>query len=868
MTEKISGGAFKQMVAFGAACITREKQAINDLNVFPVPDGDTGTNMSLTIQTAAAELKKCEPATVGEAAKITASALLRGARGNSGVILSLLFRGLSKSAKGLEEMDGVQLAAAMSEGVTTAYGAVMKPAEGTVLTVSRLAAARAEEAAQEQNCAEYVLAEAIATGYETLAETTEMNPVLKKAGVVDAGGKGYLIILEGMLSSLRGEPMPEVEEEPEHDKADFAAIGDEDITFAFDTVFIVRKNDPNVDLAPFRAYLDSIGDSLVIGEDDESFKVHVHTDTPGEALTAAQRYGTLELAKIENMRTQAADLAAGRKAQSTDDLDAIEAELEQAEQAEVPAEKRYGFLAVCAGDGLAAAFRDLGVDRVVSGGQTMNPSTEAILREVNHTPSEIVFVLPNNKNIVMAAQQCVGLTEKQVIVVPTHSIPQGISAMMSVDTAEEDPQAILAAMTEAAAAVTTAQITYAARNSDFDGFAINEGDYLALLDGKLFGTERDITSLLTRLAALAAERGTSLHSRQELERLQVQMHTDRAGREALLERFRRSNEEANREMDIHRQKAEELRTQCRQLKEQLASLAAEKLELERRRTQQNQEMQRCNEEVLHTEREVARLEQQKNAAAMEEKNILDKLWERYELSHSEAQSQRMELESIPKATRRIGELNREIKSLGTPNIGAIEEFDRVNTRYTYLSEQRTDVEKAKEELTGVIDEITRQMTEIFAQQFRLLNESFQETFLELFGGGKARLELEDENDILGCGIEIKVQPPGKQLKTITLLSGGEKAFVAIALYFAIMKVHPTPFCVMDEIEAALDEANVVRYARYMRRIAGKTQFIVITHRRGTMEEADVLYGVTMQERGVSRILTINLNDMAKELKIK
>ena len=506
MTEKISGGAFKQMVAFGAACITREKQAINDLNVFPVPDGDTGTNMSLTIQTAAAELKKCEPATVGEAAKITASALLRGARGNSGVILSLLFRGLSKSAKGLEEMDGVQLAAAMSEGVTTAYGAVMKPAEGTVLTVSRLAAARAEEAAQEQNCAEYVLAEAIATGYETLAETTEMNPVLKKAGVVDAGGKGYLIILEGMLSSLRGEPMPEVEEEPEHNKADFAAIGDEDITFAFDTVFIVRKNDPNVDLAPFRAYLDSIGDSLVIGEDDESFEVHVHTDTPGEALTAAQRYGTLELAKIENMRTQAADLAAGRKAQSTDDLDAIEAELEQAEQAEVPAEKRYGFLAVCAGDGLAAAFRDLGVDRVVSGGQTMNPSTEAILREVNHTPSEIVFVLPNNKNIVMAAQQCVGLTEKQVIVVPTHSIPQGISAMMSVDTAEEDPQAILAAMTEAAAAVTTAQITYAARNSDFDGFAINEGDYLALLDGKLFGTERDITSLLTRLAALAAER--------------------------------------------------------------------------------------------------------------------------------------------------------------------------------------------------------------------------------------------------------------------------------------------------------------------------------------------------------------------------
>ena len=253
---------------------------------------------------------------------------------------------------------------------------------------------------------------------------------------------------------------------------------------------------------------------------------------------------------------------------------------------------------------------------------------------------------------------------------------------------------------------------------------------------------------------------------------------------------------------------------------------------------------------------------------MEESQILDKLWERYELSHSAAQEQRIELESVSKATRRIAELNREIKSLGTHNLGAIEEVQRVNELYTYLSDQRTDVEKAKEELTGVIDQLTVQMTDIFGRQFKLLNESFQETFLELFGGGKAQLELEDESDILNCGIEIRVQPPGKQLKTITLLSGGEKAFVAIALYFAILKVHPTPFCVMDEIEAALDEANVVRYARYMRRIAGKTQFIVITHRRGTMEEVDVLYGVTMQEKGVSRILTINLNDMAKELKIK
>ena len=504
MTDRISGGAFKQMVAFGAACIAQQKQTINDLNVFPVPDGDTGTNMCLTIQTAVNELRKCQPATVDEAAKVTASGLLRGARGNSGVILSLLFRGMSKVLKGTAEADGAQLAAAMQEGVATANGAVMKPAEGTVLTVSRLAAQRALEAAGEQNSAEYVLGEAIKTGYATLAETIEMNPVLKKAGVVDAGGKGYLIILEGMLRALRGEELPEVEEQVE-EKADFAAIGDEDITFAFDTVFIVRKTTDRP-LDGLRGYLSSIGDSLVIGEDDESFKVHVHTDTPGDALNEAQKYGTLELAKIENMRTQAADLAAGRKAQSTDDLDAIEEELENGVCSVAAPEKRYGFLAVCAGDGLAAVFRDLGVDRIVSGGQTMNPSTEAILREIDQTPSEVVFVLPNNKNIVMAAQQCVGLSEKEVIVVPTATVPQGISAMMSVDPEEPDAQNVLRAMTDAASNVTTAQITYAARNSDFDGFAINEGDYLALCDGKLLGTDRSLDVLLEHLAHLAADK--------------------------------------------------------------------------------------------------------------------------------------------------------------------------------------------------------------------------------------------------------------------------------------------------------------------------------------------------------------------------
>ena len=507
MTEKINGAAFKDMVLFGAACIAGQKQAINDLNVFPVPDGDTGTNMYLTIQTACGELKKAEPATIDDAAKITARGLLRGARGNSGVILSLLFRGMSKSLKGLTEADGAALAAAMQEGVATAYGAVMKPAEGTVLTVSRLAAQRAIEAAQENNAVEFVLEEAIRAGEVTLAETVEMNPVLKKAGVVDAGGKGYLIILDGMLRCLRGEEIPEVKEETEvKEKADFASLEDE-ITFTFDTVFIVRKTMGEKSLEPLRAYLDSIGDSLVIGEDDECFKVHVHTDIPGYALTEAQKYGTLELAKIENMRTQRDDLAAGRQAHSTDDLDAVEEELEAQENAVAPAEKRYGFVAVCAGDGLADTFRALGVDTIVSGGQTMNPSTEAILKEVNRTPSEVVFILPNNKNIIMAAQQCEGLTEKQIIVIPTATVPQGITAMMSFDPDETDPQTIAQAMVAAAQTVSTAQITYAARNSDFDGFAINEGDYLALLDGKLFGTSRSMDELLEKLSQHAAQAG-------------------------------------------------------------------------------------------------------------------------------------------------------------------------------------------------------------------------------------------------------------------------------------------------------------------------------------------------------------------------
>ena len=497
MIQTIDGIQFKAMVLHGAAAITLQKQQINDLNVFPVPDGDTGTNMSLTIGTAATELKKKDDKAVDQAAATTAGALLRGARGNSGVILSLLFRGLSKGLKGHQTADGAQLAAAMQEGVAAAYGAVMKPAEGTVLTVSRLAAKRAVEAAAENSDAEYVLEEAIREGYDVLAQTTDMNPVLKKAGVVDAGGKGYLVILEGMLASLRGEALPEVPEEgtapAENEGSAFEKFDTADIKFAYCTEFIIeRKNNKNP--GKLRAFLEGLGDSLVLVDDDEIIKVHVHTNHPGMALEEALTYGSLMTTKIENMKNQHSEILSEVKNQAEEEGEAVAAP-----------EKRYGFLSVCAGEGLASVFRDLGADGIISGGQTMNPSTESILKEINKVPAEVVFVLPNNKNIIMAAQQCIGLTPKEVVVVPTATIPQGITAMMSVDL-ELEPQELLDTMSASIANVATAQITYAARNSDFDGFAINEGDYLSLMNGKLFGTDKDIAVLLEKLAQEAADR--------------------------------------------------------------------------------------------------------------------------------------------------------------------------------------------------------------------------------------------------------------------------------------------------------------------------------------------------------------------------
>lgn len=499
----IDAAAFKEMILCANAALHANVQAINDLNVFPVPDGDTGTNMALTMDKAATELKKKEFDTIAAAADCVASALLRGARGNSGVILSLLFRGISKRLKGLDTAGAQEFAGAMQDGVDAAYKAVMKPAEGTILTVSRMAAAAAVEAANAGAGLESCLDCAIKAGSDALAETVNQNPVLKKAGVIDAGGQGYMYILGAMLASYRGEiTAPEnVDEivETEKESSAFDVFDTEDITFAFDTVFIVRKHDPDVDLEPLRKYLTSIGDSLVIGEDDETFKVHVHTNIPGNALNEAQNFGTLELAKIENMRTQHDDILAGKHVQTTDDLDAIERELEESEEQYCKSVKDYGVVTVCAGKGLEGLFRELGADGIVTGGQTMNPSTDDILKEINRTPANTVFVLPNNKNIIMAAEQCVRLSDKKVIIIPTRTVPQGISAMLNFNP-EETEENLIAAMNEAAGNVHTAMVTYAARDSDFDGHEIHAGEYLALLDGALLGSYSSEKTLFKELS--------------------------------------------------------------------------------------------------------------------------------------------------------------------------------------------------------------------------------------------------------------------------------------------------------------------------------------------------------------------------------
>ena len=491
MKQIINGADLRRMIISAAASIEIHKQQLNDLNVFPVPDGDTGTNMSMTINAAASDLRKVEDPSLDKAAKTAASAMLRGARGNSGVILSLLFRGISKRLKGISEADGTTWAEALQEGVDAAYKAVMKPAEGTILTVARLAAAKAAEAARENNFIEFVHEAALAEAKVALAGTTDMNPVLKKAGVVDAGGKGWVFALEAMLSSLQGEDVivPEGMATGEiKDSANFDDFDTDDITFAYCTEFIIQRENDN-DPEKLRDFLSSLGDSLVLVDDEEIIKVHVHTNDPGKALHEAIEYGSFVTVKIENMRLQ--------------HTEKVMTEAEKAPKIAEPV-KPFGVVSVCAGDGLADVFTNLGVDGIISGGQTMNPSTQDILEAVNKVPAETVFVLPNNKNIIMAAQQVDALTPKHVIVIPSKTVPQGITAMLSFNPEGTEEENVMA-LTEALGTVDTMQITYAARNSDFDGHDIHEGDYLALYGSALFGTNKDIRVLLKALAEKVKE---------------------------------------------------------------------------------------------------------------------------------------------------------------------------------------------------------------------------------------------------------------------------------------------------------------------------------------------------------------------------
>ena len=492
------------MLLCANAALEENKQRINELNVFPVPDGDTGTNMSLTMNSAAIELGRKQTDTVGAVADCAASALLRGARGNSGVILSLLFRGIAKSLKGRENANAAEFAAAVSAGVDAAYKAVMKPAEGTILTVSRLGAQAAVEFAKESTDFEAMLEALLAAAREALADTQNINPVLRRAGVVDAGGEGFVLVMDAMLGYLQGRTAapvtaaaPAAAAAPK-EGADFSEFDTGEITFGYCTEFIVaRENNKSPEL--LRSFLNNLGDCVVVVDDDEIIKVHVHTNVPGEVLTEALTYGPLQTVKIENMRNQHTALS------GSDAPAAPEAEpTPEAEPAVAAPEKQFGVVAVSAGEGMANLFRELGVDRVVTGGQTMNPSTEDILTEVNKTPAEVVFVLPNNKNIIMAAQQCIPLSDKKVIVIPTKTVPQGITAMLSFDPASAE-DVIEAEMSAAIESVHTAQVTYAARDSDFDGHDIHKGEYLALMDGALLGSNADLDKVLLTIADAATD---------------------------------------------------------------------------------------------------------------------------------------------------------------------------------------------------------------------------------------------------------------------------------------------------------------------------------------------------------------------------
>lgn len=501
--KTMDGKLLKMMILSGANHLDNQKQAVNDLNVFPVPDGDTGTNMGLTIAAARKELLSYTGDEVGQCSKKAAGALLRGARGNSGVILSLLFRGFASGMKGKQEATPQDVANGWKLGVQSAYKAVMKPTEGTILTVARLMADRAVEYAPQAEDMTDLFTVMVQEAEDTLQKTPDMLPVLKQAGVVDAGGRGLVVILEGMLYYLKNgevvqtqqkEEAPQVR--PSVEKADFSVVDTGDIHFAYCTEFIVQRDDPNKDAGELRKYLESIGDCVVVVDDEEIIKVHVHTNHPGNAFEKGIEFGMLCRMKVENMKEQ---------------HERVQAEAQQEASALAqPAqpEKQFGFVVVAAGDGIASVFRDLGADVVVQGGQTMNPSTEDILDAVARTPAHTVFVLPNNKNIIMAANQAqLAEKEKTVIVIPSKTIPQGVSAMLNFD-ADASAQDNQEAMQEALTTVHTGQLTYAARDSVFDGHEIKEGEILGLVENQVTFTGTSMEEMLQKVVqALAQEDG-------------------------------------------------------------------------------------------------------------------------------------------------------------------------------------------------------------------------------------------------------------------------------------------------------------------------------------------------------------------------
>lgn len=497
----INGDILRNAIISATNNLSNNRKAVDDLNVFPVPDGDTGTNMSMTLSNSARELEKLSGATAGKVASVNASALLRGARGNSGVITSLLFRGFAKGIGEDEFLTSENITNAFVFGVEAAYKAVMKPTEGTILTVARVASEYAKQALEEGKNELEIFEYAIEGAKKALAETPELLPALKKAGVVDAGGKGFVLILEGMLSVMKDGVMIKsnaVSESEPQEEVSFNAAGEfeTEITFTYCTEFIVnREKSCEKEPGELRMYLETIGDCVVVVDDDEIIKVHVHTDHPGNAIENALTFGSLVHLKIENMRDQherakhEANEAKKKPAKSADRTEVF---------TPVEPTKPVGFVSVCAGDGLAELFRDLGVDTIVSGGQTMNPSTDDILKAIEATPAETVFVLPNNKNIIMAAEQAIPISTRKVIVIHTRTIPQGISAMLNFDPDVDDNTNAIE-MQNSTERIATGQITFAARDADVDGVKIKQGELMALLGGKITFVDTDLEKTVLKL---------------------------------------------------------------------------------------------------------------------------------------------------------------------------------------------------------------------------------------------------------------------------------------------------------------------------------------------------------------------------------